>query len=153
MNDIYVFLAHAVRLEAEAARRFEELAEQMRSAGNAEVQDFFKQMAECSRRHLAEAQDRSGFRPLPDLKPEELQWPAGTSPETAAWSGVDGMMGVEDALQLALESERAGHAFYATIAADTTNPRVKVAADEFTLEEAEHVAELERWVLRYGVRG
>lgn len=153
MNDIYLFLAHAVRLEAEAARRFEELAEQMRSAGNTEVQEFFEQMAEFSRRHLAEAKARSGFRPLPELRPEEFQWPDGTSPETAAWSGVDGMMGVEDALQLALASERAGHAFYAAIAAETTNPRVKVAAEEFTVEEAEHVAELERWVLRYGVAG
>jgi rubrerythrin len=153
MNDIYLFLAHAVRLEAEAARRFEELAEQMQTAGNTEVRDFFQQMAEFSRRHLAEAKARSGFRPLPDLKPDEFDWPDGTSPETAAWAGVDGMMGVDDALQLALQSERAGHAFYATIAANTTNPRVKVAADEFTVEEAEHVAELERWVLRYGVPG
>lgn len=151
MNDIYLFLAHAVQLEAEAARRFEELAEQMRAAGNVEVQEFFEQMAEFSRRHLAEAKARSGFRPLPVLRPEEFQWPDGTSPETAAWSGVDGMMGVEDALQLALTSERAGHAFYAGIAANTTNPRVKVAAEEFTIEEAEHVAELERWVLRFGV--
>lgn len=153
MDDIYVFLAHAVQLETDAARRFEELAEQMRSAGNSEVREFFEQMAEFSRRHLAEAKARSGFRPLPELKPEEFQWPDGISPETAPWSGVDGMMGVEDALLIALESERAGHAFYATVAANTTNPRVKVAADEFTVEEAEHVAELERWIQRFGVPG
>ena len=68
MDDIYIFLAHAVQLEVEAARRFEELAEQMRSAGNSEVQEFFQRMAEFSRRHLSEAKARSGFRPLPNLK-------------------------------------------------------------------------------------
>ena len=151
MDDIYIFLAHAVQLEAEAARRFEELAEQMRSAGNTEVQEFFQRMAEFSRRHLSEAKARSGFRPLPNLKPEEFQWPDGIGPETAPWRGVDGMMGVEDALLIALESERAGHAFYETVAANASNPRVKLAADEFTVEEAEHVAELERWMVRYGI--
>ncbi|MFT3848131.1 MAG: ferritin family protein [Propionivibrio sp.] len=49
MDDIYAFLAHAVQLETDAARRFEELAEQMRTAGNSEVQEFFQQMAEFSR--------------------------------------------------------------------------------------------------------
>jgi rubrerythrin len=151
MDDIYLFLAHAVQLEAEAARRFEELAEQMHSAGNAEVQQFFQLMAEYSRRHLAQAKARSGFRPLPDLRANEFQWPDGISPETASWNGVDSLMGVEDALQLALESERSGHAFYATIAAHTSNPRVKLAADEFTVEEAEHVAQLEALLRRYGV--
>ena len=151
MDHIHLFLAHAVRLEAEAARRFEELADAMATFGNAEVEAFFRQMAAFSRQHLAEAEARSGFRPLPHLAPEEYRWPDGTSPESAGWTGVDGLMGVEDALQLALASERAGHAFYATIAATTGNPRVKAMAEEFTAEEAEHVAELERWAVRHGV--
>lgn len=148
MDDIYLFLAHAVRLEADAASRFDELADTMATFGNAEVESFFRQMATFSRQHLGEAKARSGFRPLPELTADEYQWPDGTSPETSAWTGVDGLMGVEDALQLALASEREGHAFYATIAATTTNPRVRAMAEEFAAEEAEHVAELERWVAR-----
>ena len=146
MDDIHLFLAHAVRLEAEAARRFEELADAMNTFGNAEVEAFFRKMAAYSREHLAEAQARSGFRPLPPLAPDEYSWPDGTSPETAGWAGVDGLMGEADALQLALESEQAGHAFYAGIASTTKNPRVKSMADEFAAEEAEHVSALERLI-------
>lgn len=151
MDDIHLFLAHAVRLESEAAGRFEELAEAMKTAGNAEVAAFFRQMAAFSHQHLKDAQARSGFRPLPQLAADEFQWPDGVSPETARWAGVDGMMGVEDAILLALDSERAGHAFYASIAATTKNPRVRAAAEEFSSEEAEHVAELERWAARHPV--
>ena len=153
MDDIYLFLAHAVRLESDSARRFEELAETMAATGNKEVQEFFSRMARFSRLHLAEAKERSGFRPLPELAPDEYQWPDGMSPEVAGWAGVDGLMGVADALNLALDSERAGHAFYAAIAATTTNPRVRAAAEEFTAEEAGHVAELEGWLLRYATAG
>ncbi|HJV26144.1 MAG TPA: ferritin family protein [Aromatoleum sp.] len=148
MDDIHLFLAHAVRLEAEAARRFEELADAMHTFGNAEVEAFFRQMATYSREHLAEAQTRSGFRPLPALAPDEYSWPDGTSPETAAWAGVDGLMSVADALQLALQSEQAGREFYAVIAAGSRNPRVKSMANEFAAEEAEHVSALERLIER-----
>ena len=112
MDDIYLFLAHAVKLEADSARRFEELAAAMRTAGNTEVAEFFAQMAHFSRQHLAEATERSGFRPLPALAETDFAWPDGVSPETAAWAGVDAMMGVEDDLCLALESEQAGQGFY-----------------------------------------
>ena len=148
MDDIHLFLAHAVRLEAEAARRFEELADAMATFGNTEDETFFRKMATYSREHLAEAQARSGFRPLPPLASDEYSWPDGTSPETAGWAGVDSLMGVSDALQLALQSEQAGRDFYAGIAATTKNPRVKSMADEFAVEEAEHVAALERLIER-----
>lgn len=148
MNDIHLFLAHAVRLEMEAARRFEELAEAMLSSGNREVAAFFQQMAGYSRQHLAEAQSRSGFRPLPALDADAYRWPDGTSPETAGWEGVDTFMDVAQALALALASERQGQSFYATIATTTENPRVKVMAAEFAAEEAGHVAQLEQWAAR-----
>lgn len=149
MEDIYLFLAHAVKLETDSARRFEELSAAMRSAGNTEVADFFGRMSHFSRMHLTDAKERSGFRPLPDLPETDFAWPDGVSPETTAWAGVDALMGVEDALCLALESEQAGQGFYATIATTTNNPRVKAFAEEFAAEEAGHVAELERWLARY----
>ena len=64
----------------------------MQTLGSADVAAFFRQMAHFSRLHLAEATERGGFRHPPVLKPEEYQWPDGTSPETAAWAGVDGFM-------------------------------------------------------------
>ena len=149
MEDINLFLAHAVELEREAARRYEELAESIRADGNAEVKKFFRKMATFSRKHLALAMERGGFRHVPALTAEEYLWPDGISPEQFDWIGVDTMIDVNNALDLALDGERRGHAFYAGIASTTADPEVRVMAEKFAAEEAEHVAELEKWIGRY----
>ena len=59
------------------------------------------------------------------------------------------MIDTHNALELALDGERRGHAFYADIASTTGDPEVKAMAREFAAEEAEHVAELEKWIGRY----
>ncbi len=144
MEGIRHFLAHAIRLEAESARRFDELAEHLDTLGNAEVSAFFRQMADYARLHLNEALARSGFRHVSELPAEGYDWPDGESPEAASWWGVDGLMDVPAAMELALESEQRGLAFYATIATTTRDPRVQAMAEEFAVEEAEHVAEIQR---------
>lgn len=144
MNDVELFLAHAIELEREAARRYEELAAAMQTDGNRALKGFFTAMAGFSRKHLAEAMARGGFRDLPKLLPGDYQWPDGTSPETADWVGVDSMMDNRAALELALGSERRGHAYYATVATLSSDPEVRMLAAEFAAEEAEHVAELEK---------
>lgn len=144
MNDVERFLAHAVTLEREAARRYEELAAAMGTEGQRELARFFARMAHYSRLHLAQASERAGFRTLPEIAPHEFEWPEGTPPETAGWAGVDAQMDSRDALQLALDGERSGLAFYAGIAATTTDAELRAIAGEFAAEEAEHVAELER---------
>ena len=149
MEDINVFLAHAVELEREAARRYEELADSMRTDGNAAVEKFFRKMAMFSRKHLALAIERGGFRHVPALGTDEYQWPDGISPEQFDWTGVDCMIDANHALELALDGERRGHAFYADVAATTGDPEVRVMAQEFAAEEAEHVTELEKWIGRY----
>lgn len=149
MDDIHLFLAHAVELEREAARRYEELAESMRTDSNDEVEKFFRKMATFSRKHLALAMERGGFRNLPVLSTKDYVWPDDISPEQFDWIGVDTMMGVNNALDLALDGERRGHAFYANIATTTGDPEVRAMAREFAFEEAEHVAELEKWIAHY----
>lgn len=148
MDDIHLFLAHAIQLEREAARHYEALTEQMKTAGNTEVEAFFRQMAGFSRKHLGEAMERGGFRTQPQLRPDQLRWPDGISPENAGWEGVDGFLDVLGALELALLAERRGHAFYAGIATVSNNIRVRQMAAEFADEEAEHVAELEKLIDR-----
>lgn len=148
MEDIHLFLAHAITLERDSARRYEELAAGTQTLGDPEVAEFFRQMAHYSRLHLAEATERGGFRHPPKLEPHEYQWPDGTSPETAAWAGVDGFMDIPGALALALDGEQRSYAFYAGIAAVTRNPRVKAMAEEFAAEEGEHVAQLEQRIAK-----
>lgn len=152
IHDPALFLAHACALEAEAAARFSDLAEAMKTYGNQEVATFFGKMAEFSRMHLADARKRSGFRDLPELSDGEFQWPDGESPEAASMEGSHYLMTVEYALELALDSERRGQGFYADVARTTTDPEVRMMAEEFAAEEAEHVAQLERWVARYPKR-
>jgi rubrerythrin len=144
MDIVERFLAHAVQLERDAARRFEELSAAMNTDGNRELQQFFARMAHYSRKHLAEASARAGFRDLPPLAPEEFEWPDGMSPETAGWEGVDAQMGAREALELALASERRGHAFYAGVAASTHDQELRAIATAFAEEEIEHVKQLEK---------
>jgi rubrerythrin len=148
MNSIRRFLAHAVRLEAESARRFDELAEHMATHGNREVEAVFRQFADFSRLHLGEAMARAGFRYIEELPQDGYEWPGGEPPEAAPWWGVDGLMDVEAALRLALESEQGGLDFYRSIAAGSGDPRVQAMAGEFADEEAEHVAKLEALLAR-----
>jgi rubrerythrin len=153
MLDVSLFLAHAIQLERDAARRFEDLAHSMQTAGNREVEELFRQLGELSRRHLKSAVARGGFRRLPELSPSEFQWPEGVTPEAAGWQGVGGEIDVLGALRIALDGERSGHAYYQAIANTTTDPEILPLARSFSEEEAQHVAELERWIAYYSVEG
>jgi rubrerythrin len=146
MNEVERFLAHAVQLEREAARRYEELAAGMLTLGNTALHAFFARMGHYSRLHLAEARARAGFRKLPEIAADAFEWPEGISPEVADWAGVDAQMDARSALGVALDGERRGHAYYAAIAATSTDAELRSIAQAFANEEAEHVAELERMI-------
>lgn len=148
IDRVDLFLTHAVCLEAAAARYFDDLAAAMETLGNREVEKFFRQMADFSRMHLKDAMERGGFRHLPQLAPEEFLWPGGEPPEHPDWAGVDAFTDTDAALQLALGSERRARAWYSQVAASTHDPIVRAMAEEFVVEEGDHVAQLERWVAR-----
>jgi len=149
VDDIDLFLVHAIQLERDAARRFEDLMHSMQTAGNHEVERLFRKLGEFSRLHLRSATARGGFHTLPELAPGDFQWPEGITPEAAGWQGVDSSLDVLGALRLALAGERTGHAYYEAIARETHDPTVAQMAAAFALEEAQHVSELERWVARF----
>lgn len=149
MGTIRRFLAHAVRLEAEAARRFDELAEAMATHGNQEVEKIFRDFADFSRLHLKHAMDRAGFLHLSELPADGYDWPQGESPEAAPWWGVDAMMDGRAALELALDSERRGLIYYRSVAEQSPDPRVVAMASEFAGEEQQHVSLLEEMLLNY----
>lgn len=144
MNEIQRFLAHAIQLEKESARRYGELAEAMNKLGNGEVAEFFEQMSHYSRLHQKEAMDRAGFVELPKMAASEYDWPDGSSPE-AAWGPVDPDIDVLGAMTLAMHGEQRSHEYYQKIADETTDPEVKAMATEFADEESEHVVQLEVW--------
>ena len=143
MGTIRRFLAHAIRLEAEAARRFDELAEDMATHGNGEVESTFRQFADMSRMHLKHAMERAGFLHLAELPDDGYDWPDSESPEAAPWWAVDAMMDARAALELALGSERRGLEYYQTVADTSHDPRVVAMAKEFAAEEQKDVRLLE----------
>jgi rubrerythrin len=148
MDDVNVFLAHAIQLEFDAVRRYEDLRASMQTIGNKEAQAFFGKMAEFSRLHLKDALRRGGFHEIPKLADDQWQWPEGVSPEQAAWAGVDGFVDAATAYRLALDGEERSQLFYAAIVANTTDYEVRRMAKAFAEEESEHVAELERIIAR-----
>jgi rubrerythrin len=145
-DDVNVFLAHAIQLERDAARRFEDLMHSMQTIESRQVANLFRRLGEFSRLHLSDALSRGGFRTVPVISPSQFEWPQGVTPEAADWCGVDGALDELGALELALAGERRGHAYYEAVAKQTTDPEVAAFAARFAEEEATHVAELERWI-------
>ncbi|OJX78507.1 ferritin family protein [Magnetospirillum sp. 64-120] len=148
MESVDEFLAYACKLEQEAVLRFKELAEAAKTHGNKEVADFFAQMAHYSQMHYQQAKERCGFHDLPEMKPQDFQWPEMESPEAAAIWGADPLMGVQEAMRLALDAETRGYEFYKSILDSTSDPEIRAMAQEFTEEEAEHVEAIQRWIVR-----
>jgi rubrerythrin len=146
METVEEFLAHAIRLESEAADRFGQLADAMESCGNGEVGRLFRRLSDYSRLHLGDAQMRSGYREIPALKADEFIWPDLESPETAAIWATDPFLGRGEALQIALEAETAGLDYYKSVLDAAKDPEIKALAKEFVAEERAHVAELQRWI-------
>jgi rubrerythrin len=151
LEDLGVFLLHAVVLEDEAASRYEELADTMDVHHNDEVAELFRQMAAYSRLHLEEATEhaRQHAGGLPDLKPWEFDWPGPESPESGQTDSAHYLMTPHHALKLALAAETSARDFYAQVAAHARSDEIRTLAAEFAAEETEHVQALERWLERF----
>ncbi len=150
MNDLRLFLSHAVALEGDAAERYHELNEALDTHNNREVAELFQRMEHYSNLHLAEARERAeALGGVIRLKPWEFQWGHAESPESAEMEASHYLMTPHHALKLALAAENSAHAFYDGVRAVTTHPKVRVLAGEFAEEEAGHAAELERWLEQY----
>lgn len=114
--------------------------------GNKEVGAFFHRLSDYSRMHLNAARARSGFREIPDMKLIEFQWPDLESPEAAAIWAADPFIAKREALEIALDGEKAGYAFSKEVHETTKDPEIKVLAAEFHIEEAQHVLWIENWL-------
>jgi rubrerythrin len=146
MQSVEEFLAYAINLEREAADRFGQLADAMETCGNHQVGKLFRKLSQYSRLHLGDAQARSGFRDLPDIKVDDFIWPDMESPETAAIWATDPFIGRDEALKVALDAETAGYEFYKNVFTTTTDPEIRALAEEFAEEESGHVDELKKWI-------
>lgn len=144
------FLRCAARLEADAADGYDRLVAEIDGRAHPEVQQLFRSFARFSRMHLGEVlsiQRRELAREYA-VDDDRYDWPDGLSPENPlAVVELDGITPLR-ALEYALEVERRACDFYAHIAGRTRSAQVQQLAQEFAEEEAQHVAELQRWIDR-----
>jgi len=138
------FLAHAIKLEEEAAERYLELADMMESYRNDAVSAIFRDMNKYSLMHGEAVRARAGSGPLPTLRSWEFRWSA--PPEVGGEEGFDYMIEPYNALRYARENEVRAMEYYRGVAAQAADPEVRRLASEFAAEEAEHVAALEKWL-------
>lgn len=142
------FLSYAVKVEEDAAIHFEQLAQAMGEAGNADVAALFSQLAGYSRLHLEEAKAKCTRYQAVLALPASSAWPDNTTPEkTTLWEG-DPALRRLDALKAALQGERRGYEFYYAIAHTTKDEQIRAVAREFVKEEAEHVEKLKQWIVQ-----
>lgn len=144
MTDIPTFLAHALALETEAHDRYNELADALETHNNPEVAALFRSMAGFSLLHAQAVRERSQGYDLPRLKSWEYEWTDAEGPETTPVDRAHYLMTPWHCLQVALNNERRGQVYYATVAAGADDPELRRLAEEFAAEEADHVAILEQ---------
>ena len=132
-------LAHAHKIEADAAEHYGLLAEQMETHNNPEVAKLFRKLEWVEGLHAGKILERAGDATLPTLSPWESIWPGDRSPEAVDLGEAHYLMTPWQALQMALKAEQNAFAFYDRLANTATDPEIKQLATEFAAEEREHV--------------
>ncbi|MBE9538148.1 MAG: ferritin family protein [Proteobacteria bacterium] len=138
-----VFLAHAVALEREAVEQLREVAHMMEVHNNQGLYELFSELAGYGLEHAEAIEALARDRELPSFKPWEYEWPDDESPETGDTSDLHYQMTPQQALNLALSSERKAQHFYRDIAEYGETDKIRALAREFAEEEAEHVQLIE----------
>jgi rubrerythrin/ferredoxin len=148
INSLDEFLNFALQVENDAAVHYEQLADAMKTQGNAEVAELFTKLARYSRMHYDEARRRMVSHVVPVKVPALSLWPENVTPErTALWAG-DAHLSRLDALKVALQGERRSYEFYYAVANTNSDAAICAVAKEFVKEEAEHVEALKQWISR-----
>jgi rubrerythrin len=141
------FMARACALEAEAAERYTELAEFMRTHHNAEVAELFGKLARIEGLHRDKILVRMGWETPPD--PDAFRWQTPEGPETTDFADLHYLMTPWHALKLAEHNERRAAAFFEQLAMHADLPLdLRAAAAEAAAEEREHVELIRAWLAR-----
>jgi rubrerythrin len=142
-------LAHAHKIEADAAEHYGLLAEQMETHNNPEVAKLFRKLEWVEGLHAGKILERAADTTLPTLRPWESIWPGDRSPEAVDLGEAHYLMTPWQALQMALKAERSAFAFYDRLAQAATDPEIKQLATEFAAEEREHVELVHKELEKY----
>lgn len=140
------FLAHALAIEREAAERYGEFARYMDDHDRPELAELFERLAEREDEHARFIEKRAGSADLPAAVAAEHRWLEAGRPDPAVHEWLFRLLTPRDALKLALDAERRAEAYFARIAREAETLEIRRLAQEFSEEEAEHAAWLERLI-------
>lgn len=146
MESMEAFLAHAIAIEAEAAERYGELADQMRALGNAACAALFDRLASLERQHAERLQHQTSGKVLPKIAPWDYQWEGTEAPETVSYGGNYYLMTPRQALELALLNEERAQGFFVSISKRALKPDVQALARQYAEEERQHVELISKWL-------
>jgi rubrerythrin len=141
-------LAHARDMEAEAAERYNDLADQMEVHNNHEVARLFRKLAEIEAKHIAAVEAMGDGLDLPELKPWEHAW-EGESPEAPENDEVHYLMTPYHVISIALRHEKIAVDFFEGVVANSADPKLSEAANRLADDERSHVILLEEWLARF----
>lgn len=155
IDDLGEFLVHALELEHESAAHYAQLADTMEIHHNVDVSALFRHLAALSAEHAERIAERGRGVALPRLAPWAFKWTCPGAPEGGNCLDleVSYQMTAPQALRLALHNETRGHAFYAHVAATSSDAQVRRMAAEAVAEESEHVARLRELLDEHRQRG
>lgn len=138
--------ALANAMEQEAATKYTELAEAMRQQGRLDLVEVFSGLAAAEREHINSvtkwSQSRRGKMPDRAL----VRWDAPPTFDRDATTEITAskLMTPYRALAMAVRSEERAFAFWSYLAAFSSDPEVKTAAEAMASEELGHVAILRK---------
>ncbi len=141
-------LAHARDMEAEAAERYDDLADQMEVHNNHEVARLFRKLAEIEAKHIAAVEAMGDGMDLPELKPWEHAWD-NESPEATEVDEVHYLMTPYHVISIALHHEKKAVEFFESVVENSSDSKLRDMAEGLADEEREHVRLLEEWLVRF----
>jgi rubrerythrin len=125
--------AHAIAMERESVKQYRELAARMRDVGHEALAELLASFAQFESEHLRVLERRTADLELPKVVPSTL-----------FRLDVAGALAPRQVLAAVLEAERRAHAFFETIVITAADPALRNLARELALEEAEHIAVIEK---------
>ena len=140
-------MAHAWAMEAEAAERYEELAEQMLAHHNRDVAALFAKLSRIEALHRDQIAGKMGWSSPPGSVAFSWETPEGL--ETTDYGDLHYLMQPHHALTLALHNEERAARFFEQLAASHVPDDVSAAAAEMAADEREHVQLVSEWLARY----
>jgi rubrerythrin len=143
---VHEFMAYACAMEAEAAERYEELADLMAAHNNREIAGLFGKLSLIEAKHRDQIVQLMGWTSAPPT--HTFEWVTPEAPETSDYGDLHYLMRPYHALKLAEYNERRAVEFFAAFANTRLPADVRAAAAEMADEEREHVRLIQEWLAK-----